>query len=115
MHESNLLSDLFLKAEVGGFFVPEGEGGGYGIHGLDVMHDPSGDSCGEVRDQGGSVFGFVVFGADDVQLERIDIFLKLLSGIDMSGRQPIHGFSGGVCVDESIFKILLELGERSKR
>ena len=115
MHESNLSSNLLLEVKVGGFFIPEGKGGRYGIHGLDAMHDPSGDSCREVRDQGGGIFCFVVFGADDIQLERIDVFLELLSGIDMSGRQPIHGFSGSVCIDESIFKILLELGERSKR
>ena len=115
MHESDLLSDLLLEAKVGGFFVPEGKGGRYGIHGLDAMHDPSGDSCGEVGDQGGSIFRFIVFGADNIQLEHIDIFLELLSGFDASGRQPIHGFSGSVCIDKSIFKILLKLGERSKR
>ena len=85
MHKSDLSSDLLLEAKVGGFLVPEGKGGRYGIHGLDVMHDPSGDPCGEVRDQGGSIFRFIVFGTDNVQLERIDIFLKLLSGIDASG------------------------------
>ena len=83
MHESDLLSDLLLKAKVGSFLVPEGEGGRYSIHGLDAMHDPSGDSCGEVRDQGGGIFHFIVFG---VELERIDIFLELLSGINASGR-----------------------------
>ena len=50
MHESDLSSDLLLEAKVGGFLVPEGEGGGHGIHSLDAMHDPSGNSCGEVRD-----------------------------------------------------------------
>ena len=86
MHESNLSSNLLLEAKVGGFLIPEGEGGWYSVHGLDAMHDPSGDSCGEVRDQGGGIFRFIVFGTDDVQLERIDIFLELLSGIDASGR-----------------------------
>ena len=85
MHESDLSSDLLLEAKVGGFLVPEGEGGWYSVHGLDAMHDPGGDSCGEVRDQGGGIFRFVVFGMDNIQFERIDIFLKLLSGIDASG------------------------------
>ena len=66
VHEGDLSSDLLLEAEVGGLFVPEGEGGGYSVHGLDAMHDPSGESGGEVRDQGGGVFGFIVLGADDV-------------------------------------------------
>ena len=57
----------------------------YCIHGLDVMHDPSGDSCGEIRDQGGGIFHFIVFGADDVQLEHIDVFLELFSRIDAGG------------------------------
>ena len=86
MHESDFSSDLLLEVKMGGFLVPEGEGGRYSIHGLDAMHDPSGDSCREVRDQGGGVFRFIVFSADDIQLERIDIFLKLLSGIDAGGR-----------------------------
>ena len=86
MHEGNLSGNLFLETKVGGFLVPEGEGGRYSIHGLDAMHDPSGDSCGEVRDQGGGVFCFIVFGADDVQLECVDIFLELFSGIDAGGR-----------------------------
>ena len=86
MHESDLSSDLLLEAKMGSFFVPEGEGGWYSIHGLDAMHDPSGDSCGEVRDQGGSVSRLIIFGVDDVQLEHIDIFLELLSGVDASSR-----------------------------
>ena len=85
MHVSNLPSNLLLEAEVGGFLVPEGEGGGYSVHGLDAMHDPSGEPGREVRDQGGGVFCFVILSADDVQLERIDIFLELLSSIDASG------------------------------
>ena len=85
MHESDLSSDFFLEVEMGSFLVPEGKGSRYGIHGLDAMHDPSGDPCGEVRDQGGGVFRFIIFGADDVQLERIDIFLELFPSIDASG------------------------------
>ena len=85
VHEGDLLSDLFLETKVGGFLIPEGKGGRHCIHGLDAMHDPSGDPCGEIRDQGGGVFHFIVFGTDNVQLERIDVFLELLSGIDASG------------------------------
>ena len=66
MYEGDFSGNLFLEMEVGGLFVPEGEGGGYHIHGLDAMHDPSGDSCREIRDQGGGVFQFVVFGTDDI-------------------------------------------------
>ena len=85
MHKGNFSGDLLLETEVGGFFVPEGESGGYHIHGLDAVHDPSGDSCGEIGDQGGSVFQFIILGADDVQFECIDIFLELLSGINSGG------------------------------
>ena len=48
MCKGDFLGDLFLEMEVGGFFIPEGEGGRYCIHGLDAVHDPSGDSCREV-------------------------------------------------------------------
>ena len=85
VHEGNLSSDLLLETKVGSFLVPEGEGSWYSIHSLDVMHDPSGDSCGEIRDESGSVFYFIVFGTDNVQLERVDIFLELLSRIDAGG------------------------------
>ena len=85
MHEGDLSSDFFLETKMGSFLIPEGEGGRYCIHGLDAMHDPSGDPCGEIRDQSGSIFHFIIFGVDDVQLERIDVFLELLSGIDVSG------------------------------
>ena len=50
MHEGNLLGNLFLVTEVGGFFVPEGESSGYRVHGLDAMHDPSRNSCGKIGD-----------------------------------------------------------------
>ena len=85
MLKSNLLSDLLLQAEVGSLLVPESEGGGYGVHGLDAMHDPSGESGREVRNQGGGVFCFIILSADDVQLERVDIFLELFPSINASG------------------------------
>ena len=50
MGEGDFLGDLLLETKVGGFLVPEGEGGRYHIHGLDAVHDPSGDSCREVGD-----------------------------------------------------------------
>ena len=115
MHEGNLPGDFFLKSEMGGFFIPEGEGGRYCIHGLDAVHNPGGNSRREVGDQRGSVFRFVVLSVDNVQLECVNVFLELLSRIDTSGRQPIHGFSGGVGVDKGVFKISLELSEGSKR
>ena len=85
VHEGNLSSDFFLEVEMGGFLIPEGEGGRYGIHGLDAMHNPGGEPSREVRDQGGGIFGFIIFGMDDIQLECIDVFLELLSSIDASG------------------------------
>ena len=66
MHKGDLPGDLFLEMEVGGFLVPESEGGGYRIHGLNAVHDPSGDSCGEVGDEGGGIFQFIILGADNV-------------------------------------------------
>ena len=114
VHEGNLSGNLLLETKVGGFFIPEGEGGGYCIHGLDAMHNPGRDSCREVGDQGGGVFQFVVFSTDNVQLERVDVFLELLSGIDMSSGQPVHGFSGSIGVDEGGLKISLELSESSE-
>ena len=51
---------------------------------------------------------------DDVQLKCVHVFLELLSRFDMSGGQPIHGFSSGVGVDEGGFKVILKLGEGSK-
>ena len=115
MHEGNLSSDFLLKTEVGSFLIPEGEGGRYGIHRLNAMHDPSGEPGREVGDQSGGIFCFIIFGADDVQLERIDVFLELFSGVDASSRQPIHGFSSGVGIDKGSLKVLLKLGECSKR
>ena len=50
VHKGDFSGDLFLEMEVGGFFVPKGESGGYRIHGLDAVHDPSGNSCGEIGD-----------------------------------------------------------------
>ena len=85
MHESNLPSNLLLEMKVGGFLVLKGEGGWHSIHGLDAMHNPGGEPGREVRDQGGSIFCFIIFGADDIQLECIDVFLELLSSIDASG------------------------------
>ena len=85
VHEGNLSSDFFLEAEMGSFLVPEGEGGGYGIHSLDAMHNPGGESSGEVRNQGGGIFCFIIFGTDDIQLECVDIFLELFSSVDVSG------------------------------
>ena len=114
MHEGNLLGNLLLEMEVGGFLIPESEGGRYCVHGLNVVHDPSGDSCREVGDEGGGIFQFVILGVDNIQLKCVDVFLELLSRIDTSGRQPIHGFSSGVGVDEGVFKVGLELSEGSK-
>ena len=48
MHKGDFSGDLLLETKVGSFLVPEGEGGRYCVHGLDAVHDPSGDSCREV-------------------------------------------------------------------
>ena len=50
MCEGDFLGDLLLETKMGSFLIPEGEGGRYCIHGLDVVHDPSGDSHREVGD-----------------------------------------------------------------
>ena len=50
MCEGDLLGNLFLEMKVGSFLIPEGEGGGYSIHRLNMMHDPSGESSGEIGD-----------------------------------------------------------------
>ena len=39
MHQSNLSSYLSLEAEVGGFFIPTGNGGRDSVHGLDTLHE----------------------------------------------------------------------------
>ena len=114
VHEGNLSGDLFLEVEMGGFFVPKSEGGGYHIHGLDVMHNPGRNSYREVGDQCGGIFQFIVLRVDNVQLECVNVFLELLSGIDTGGGQPIHGFSGGVGVDEGVFEVGLELSKGSE-
>ena len=85
VHEGNLSGNFFLEAEMGGFLVPEGEGGRYSIHGLDAMHNPGREPSGEIRDQGGGIFCFIILGMDDIQLECVDVLLELLSSIDVSG------------------------------
>ena len=114
MCEGDLSRYLPLKMEVGSFFVPYSKSGGYHVHGLDAVHDPGWKSCREVGDQSGGVFLFIVLCSNNVQLERIDILLELFSRVDMGGREPAHGLSGGVGVDKGHLEIGLELGECSK-
>ena len=114
VHKGNLSGNFLLEAEMGGFLIPKGEGGWYGVDGLDAMHNPGRNSHREVGDQCGGVFRFIILSADNVQLEHVNVFLELLSGINMSGGQPIHGFLGGVGVNKGIFKISLELSKGSK-
>ena len=106
---------FLLKAEVSSFLIPDGKGGGDGVHGLDMVHNPSGYSGGKVGDKGCSVFYFIVFCSYDVQLEHTGILLELFSSINASGGQPSHGFPGGIGVHEGGFKIGLELSECSKQ
>ena len=115
MHKGNPLSYLLLKSEVGSLFIPGSKGGRYGIHGLDMVHNPSGESHREIGDEGGSVFQFAIFGSNNIQLEHVDILLELLPRVNAGGGQPVHGFSGGIGVHEGCFEIGLELGESSKR
>ena len=115
MYKGNFLSYLLLKLEVGSFFIPDGEGGGYSVHSLDSVHDPSGESCREIGDEGGGIFQFVILGSNNVQLECVDILLELLSRLDLGGGQPVHGFLGSVGVHKCSFKISLKLGESSKQ
>ena len=66
MHQGNLLSYLSLETEVGSLLVPAGDGGGDVVHSLDSLHDSNGDSSQEIGDEGGGVFDFVVFSANNV-------------------------------------------------
>ena len=79
VHEGDSVSDLLLEAEVGGFVVPPIDGGGDGIHSLNMVHDPCQDSCFEIQDKGGSVLDLVVLGIDNIELELVGIFLELVS------------------------------------
>ena len=85
VREGDLSCYLSLKVEVGSFFIPHGKGGRHSVHSLDVMHDPGRESCREIGDQGGGVFLFVVLCSNDVQLERVDIFLELFPRVNTGG------------------------------
>ena len=51
---------------MGSFFIPSSEGGGDGVHSLDMLHDSYQDPGQVATDQGGSVLGLVILSADDV-------------------------------------------------
>ena len=44
MHQGDLSGDLPLETEMGGFFMPAGNGGGDIVHSLDSLHNPDRDS-----------------------------------------------------------------------
>ena len=64
MHQGDLPSYLPLETEVGSFLIPSSDGGGDVFHSLDLLHDSDRDPSREVRDESGSIFDFVVFGAN---------------------------------------------------
>ena len=66
VHQSNFLSDLPLETEMGSFFIPADNGGGDVVHSLDSLHNPNRDSSGEVGDECGSIFDFIILGTDDI-------------------------------------------------
>ena len=99
---------------MGSFLIPASDGGGNGVHGLDMLHNPDRDSSQKVRDQGGGVFGFVILGTDDIQFELVGIFLELFSGSDVSGGEPAHGFLLDVGIPKGSFEICFE-GNKSPK
>ena len=103
--------NLPLETEVGSLFIPADDGGGDVVHSLDSLHNPDWDSCREVRDKSGSVFGFIVFGTNDVQFELVDVFLELFSSGDVGGGEPIHGFLLNVGISKSFLKVGFEGNE----
>ena len=114
MHQGNLPGYLLLELEVGSFFIPDSKSGRYVVHCLDTMQNPGQYSCREVRDEGGGICYFIVFCADYIQLECVDVFLELLSRVDAGGGQPVHGLSGGIGVDERGHEVGFELGKGPK-
>ena len=115
MYKGNLVSNFLLEAEVGSFVVPSGDGGRGGIYALDTMHDPHQDPYFEIRDQDSGVLGLIMFGADDVELKLADVLLELVSGVDASGGEPIHGFLGSVDISKGLLEILFKGVKCSKR
>ena len=79
VHQGYFSGNLPLETEMGSLFIPASDGGGDIVHSLDSLHDPNRDSSREVGDEGGGIFDFVILGADDIQFELVDIFLKLFS------------------------------------
>ena len=59
-------NNLPLEMKMSSLFIPTSDGGGDGVHGLDALHNPDWDSGWEVRDKGGSVFGFIVLSVANV-------------------------------------------------
>ena len=108
VHQGNLSGNLPLEMEVSGFLVPAGDGGGDVVHGLDSLHDSDGDSSREVGNEGGGIFNFVVFGANDIQFKLVDVLLELFSSGNEDGGEPVHGFLLDIGFSESFLKIGLE-------
>ena len=105
VHQSDFSGNLPVETEVGSLFVPADDGGGDVVHSLDLLYNPNWDSCREVRDKSGGIFGFIVFGTNDVQFELVDVFLELFSSGDAGGGEPIHGFLLNVGIPTSFFKV----------
>ena len=115
VHQGNFSSDLPLETEMGSFFIPADDGGGDVVHSLDLLHNPNRDSSGEVGDECGGIFDFVVLGADDVQFELVDIFLELFSSGNVSSGKPVHGFLLDIGSPEGFFKVGFKCNEHPER
>ena len=70
-----------------------------------MLHETDRYSCGEIGNEGGGIFDFIVFGVDNIQLEVVDVFLELFSSSTVGGGKPVHGFLLDVGISESLFKI----------
>ena len=66
MHQGDFSSYLPLETEVDSFLIPSSDGGGDVFHSLDSLHDSDRDPGREVRDESGSIFDFVIFGANNI-------------------------------------------------
>ena len=94
-----------------GLFVPISDSGGNIVHGLDLLHDSDRDPSREVRDEGGSIFDFIVLSANDIEFELIDIFLELFSTSNAGGGKPVHGFLLDVGIPKGFLKVCFKNSE----
>ena len=94
-----------------GFGIPFLDGGWYGVHGHDSLHEGGGYSSGEVSDKDIWVFyigpGDVVLEFQDVLVQGREVSSVLLKDHSF-GCEPGNGCSS----DISLFKVFIELGDK---